>query len=366
MRGFLTTTLAGLVVAGCSPSEGETRAVRLLGVQVVDDANDDGRLNPGESARLRVEIQVDGEPASLECAVTSETPGIDVAERDDTLHFFHCADACADAVAVEASAQVPPGTRARFRCEPAEGGGFGFEVAVEAADVALTVDRTRITDDSNGDGVLNPGETAEFRVGLRNDGTAAVTRTRCIVGALTEGVEVVEGSDSLDYFHCGAGADCGESSFRVAVDPGVAPGTVAGFACALVDREEATWSFEVRARVEASAARPVFDGYRTEDDEPLAPGYQGALRIRLQNVGPSALSRAGCTVDSDADWLEVTAHDDALMFFACGADSECGEDGIRVRVVEDAPPGGRARLTCDLTDAQEQVWPLSLVISLVD
>lgn len=355
-----------LLCLACGPTpDEETRTLELRGVAVHGDSNGDGRLNPGESAELRVELGGEG-VSTLRCAVASETAGVELASTDDELRFYSCSGTCREDFRVKVGPQVAPGTVARFRCDAEDGASLRFEVPIEAAAVSLRVTAVRVDDDANGDGVLNPGESASIEIALRNDGASAVTGTHCVVGALTAGVDVQPTDGELQYFHCKAGADCDTSDFDVRVAPDAAPGTVARFACALVDGQDAAWPIEVSARVEASAARPVFDGFTTEGERPLVPGFRCELRVRLQNVGPSAMTGASCAVTSDAPWLEVQAFDDELRFFHCKADAECGEDGFDVRVADDAPAGGRATLTCPLVDAQQQTWPLTLEVTLAE
>jgi hypothetical protein len=346
---------AGLLLLGCAASDADQGGARFVGVSVTDDPNGDGRLSPGESASLRLEFE--GASVSVDCQPVSATAGVTVSDPDERVRVGYCGGTCAADFRIQVGAQVPPGSRARFQC-----GDLAFEVPIAAPDVTLRVATLRVDEDSNGDGVLNPGESAEISVGLRNDGASAVTGSRCVVGALTAGVDVTDAS--LSYYFCKGGEDCGESSFRVQVAPDVAPGTVARFACALVDQQDATRSVEIAARVEASAAHPLFDGYSTEGGRPLVPGYTGDLRVRLQNVGPSALTGSRCTVTSDQAWLTVQSFDDGLSYYHCPADSDCDDDSIAIAVADDAPPGGHATLTCPLVDAEERTWPLTLPVTL--
>lgn len=294
--------------------------------------------------------------------MVSYTEGVEVGENDAQVRASFCSDTCADTFAVTVAPSVPAGTSARFRCKPETGDAYEFEFPIEAAEVDLRVAGIRISGDGNGDGVLNPGETAEIHVRLRNHGAAAVTTTRGIVGALTEGITISANDETISYYRCAAGADCGDSSFRVTVAPDATPGTLARFASALVDAQEATWPIELAARVEASAARPLLDGYRT-GGAPLAPGYSGTLHLRLQNAGPTALTGSTCTVTSDAPWLAITT-DASLRYYHCPADADCGESSVTVRVDDDAPPRGQATFACDLMDAEQQAWPVSLVVAL--
>ncbi len=348
-----------LVLLACEAASDELPLgiLRVGSVAVQSDANGDGRLNPGESARLRVSFEGRLDDR-LTCTVTSETPGVEVQSWDADLSVSYCG-ACTSDVAVQVGAQVAAGTVARFRCDA-----FTFEIAIEDADVALAVDDVRIERDDNGDGVLNPGERATLQIGVRDDGGADITRSGCVVASQTVGVEVQAYDDDLDFPYCSAGQTCGASSVAVTVAPDLAPGTLARFTCALVDEQEATREIAFQTRVERSAARPIFDGFTVRDGEALGPGYAGQLTVRLQNVGASALTSARCTVISDAAWLTVQAWSDALSYSHCAADADCGSASVAVEVAEDAPPGAQATLRCDLVDDQDQVWPLRLPIAL--
>ncbi len=332
----------------------------------------DGRLNPGDTAKVFVNVRNrGGEPdGALRCTVTGGAAGVRVSAADDSLFFGYCTGLCDSSFGVEVDPDVAPGTQATFRCDLGLTDLLTFTVPIEAPDVALVIDQIAVEDDPTDDGALNPGESARLRISLRNTGTASLDRLSCVVGSDTVGVDVLASDDSLLWSRCEAGGPCGESTVRVQVSPEVPPGTRAALRCDLVDPGQQVIPLTFEQVVEAPAARPRVDGPPTIEDDggdgALGPGEAARLVVALTNAGVSRLPNAACTVASDVAWLEVLESDATLNFSSCDADSDCRSSSVRVRAADDAPPGATATLSCPLEDALGAIWPLSFTLILAN
>jgi hypothetical protein len=206
------------------------------------------------------------------------------------------------------------------------------------------------------------------RLTLQNEGTTRAMGLACVVASGTPGVQVADGAATLDLFACLGRSLCREVTFQVRVAPTAAPGTVARLGCELVDAQERTWPVEIPLRVEAAQAAPRFDGLTVQDDPDrdgvLSPGETARLRVRLQNVGPSALPTSTCTVSSATAWLTLSQATPTLNFPFCAADAECGHSDVRVVVSPEAPPGAEGQLECPLTDDRGLTFPVTIPVRL--
>ncbi|MCA9544123.1 MAG: hypothetical protein KC613_07020 [Myxococcales bacterium] len=364
-RRPLLAWLACAPLVGCSLIEDPELALR--GVTVTDDAYADGRLNPGDQARVVVQVNNGGgEPeSSLSCTVTGGGQGVQVDPRDDSLSFGYCSGACESSFRVTVDPGALVGQRVFFNCDLGDAGRLSIPLTVEAPDLRPEVGRITITDDATADGVLNPGEAATVSVELVNAGGAALSRSTCVVGSDTAGVEVLAADDDLIWNGCAPGAECGTSRFRVQVGPQVPPGTMIDWRCDLVDAAEAVYPLTFRRRVEASAARPRLVVTQVDDDGDdgaLDPGEAATLGVLLLNDGLATLPRATCVVETGHGWAEVMASDDDLTWNGCAGDRECGTSRVRVRLEADAPVGEPATFACTLEDTLETRWPLEFAV----
>ncbi|MEZ4651539.1 MAG: C25 family cysteine peptidase [Candidatus Eisenbacteria bacterium] len=176
----------------------------LEDVQVLDDGSDgsqgngDGIPNPGETLALRVALTNQGPDmvadasASLDAlwgatvvAGDAEYPVVASGERSDPETPF----------LVHIGATAEAGLRPRFRLDVDNGGNqslAGFQLEVVAP---------RITYESHlldADGVLDPGESADLRITVRNEGTASASASSAVLRSETPDLATVLG-ESAEY-----------------------------------------------------------------------------------------------------------------------------------------------------------------------
>jgi hypothetical protein len=356
-------SLSALLISCVAPP---TVDLQPSGALIEGDPNQDGKLNPGESATVRLFVTNQGNTAteSASCVATLRAGPITFTER--TLDYRRCdpAERCESTLEVTVHDDAQPGDTIEISCDlgDVQTDSIEFVLGVHANDVQLALTELTLFDDPNRDGVLNPGETGRVRVGLRNDGSSRLTSSHCIVGSLTPGVLINSSDDMLSFRNCDAEDDCGTSEFRINVEEASA-GTSARFTCDLIDNQENLWPIEFTLPIERSVARPQIDTIEvlddTDDDGQLSAGEAGKLRVAIQNIGPARLTRSDCVVTGDSH-LEVLDSDDQLGYVACDADEDCGTSEIRVRALT----SGRATLRCPLENAEGTIWPLQLELEI--
>lgn len=211
---------------------------------VLDDADRDGVLNPGETARVQVLLANLGtsDLTASRCVVGSETPGVVVQSSDETLDYQRCAagQTCGPSdLRVAVGPEVPPGTSARFTCALVDDGErawpMAFALPIEGPAAVPRFDALEVLDDTDRDGRLAPGESARLRITLQNIGVSALPSARCVVTSATPWLTVSPSDDILDFNFCAADATCNASDIRVIVEAEAPMGGSAVLECALVD-----------------------------------------------------------------------------------------------------------------------------------
>jgi len=142
----------------------------------------------------------------------------------------------------------------------------------------------------DGNGVVDPGETIELVVELRNAGSLAAEGVEATLSAATAGVTLADDHEAFGDIAAGGSASC-EEDFDVVVGAGVATGTQIVFDLAIADADGGSWSDQFSVSVGV-------DPYGEPDDTPehahLAPTDGTPIDRRLE-------------VEGDRDWIKFQA-----------------------------------------------------------
>ena len=359
LMGLITLSLA------CDPPT--PVALSVLKVELTQDPNGDGRLSPAETVTVQITVTNQGSEESSADASCIPTVAQGPAQMLTTspISFSFCGpnQICTTLFEIEVLPEAEPGAAVRVDCAlPRDQGDvLSFTLPIEAIDVRLEITSITVLNDANHDGVLNPGEEAHVRVGLSNRGLSDVRASHCIVGSLDPGVLIPEHSDTLNYGRCDGGEACNSSEFSV--DLSEASEGEARFTCDLIDTDEQRWPIHFTLPIERPAARPQIDTVLVinddNQDELLQVGETATLRVAIQNVGPSALTRSDCLVTGDAH-LEVLNINNRLRYNSCDTDAECNSSEIQVHALS----AGTAQLSCPLENAEGSRWPLQITVEI--
>ena len=185
-------------------------AVKYSGYALNDPmGNNNHKLNPGESVTIDLTLEnVTDEPVS-NVSVTLSTENEHITITDNTVDFPAFAAnqtlTVADAFSFTADDQVVANERVRFNLAIAVDGEVtgNFNFNVDVYDYLLQYGTTVVLNDDNGNGLLNPGETADLRILVDNVGNEMA---QMIVGTLSTDYELVTLNETeKPYSTIGAG-----------------------------------------------------------------------------------------------------------------------------------------------------------------
>ncbi|MBD3160808.1 MAG: hypothetical protein GF328_01725, partial [Candidatus Latescibacteria bacterium] len=228
------------------PVSAETVYVGFADTQIDDDANGssdgngDGAINPGETIELRVQLRNFGiqNAPGVTATLTTEDPYATITDGEET--FGDIAGGAtawsADDFDVQVAPSCPHGRSIRCALEIVSGGDQWHSIVdlpVVSADLVATGESLY---NAGGNQILDPGETVQLGVDLRNDGGATATGVTGTLVSETSFVTVLDSQGSwadvppggeqentLDLFTISAAPDAYEgylASFRLVLSFG--------------------------------------------------------------------------------------------------------------------------------------------------
>ncbi len=216
------------------------------------------------------------------------------------------------------------------------------EVAVACEVAAMTIDDSA----GNGDGMLDPGETALLSLAITNLGTATAS---AVAGTLIGGDpwgRVVSGVLSFGDIAPGDTV-WAAAPVTIAVDAGAPDGAVVRWPLPLT-ATDLTFTDVVQATVHGpsfSVSDPTWS-----EGETFEPGQTGTLVITLANDGSVAAPDAAATLTTDSPWLEIT--DTTGSFGAIGSGDAAANtlDPFGLTIAPGCFPGHLAVLRLTIAD----------------
>ncbi|MCK4916249.1 MAG: hypothetical protein KAS89_08760, partial [Candidatus Eisenbacteria sp.] len=182
----------------------------------------------------------------------------------------------------------------------------------------------------NGDGVVNPGETIELAVTLKNYGTATVSGVSCSFDVLEHSswVNVVTPQSATYGSISGGGTASGSQPFVFDVLGGCPDGEELVFLLEASDASRATYESEVRITVGAPAMS--YYALTISGDGILDPGETATLTVTLANEGPRGASSVSGTLRAPTSGL--TAGDDTGYWGTIAASGMASNSGNTFQV----------------------------------
>ncbi len=315
MRSLLAA-ICVLGAGGCSVFDVPT--IAFAEVRVTDDNNKDGVLNPGETAWLVVSVQNTGAGSvsgvRLTLSTTSQFATV------ETTSGAYCgmvmsSDTSCGHHEITVSENAPSGTPISFDAVAEDEDGkewsFSFVVDVFASGAQPSIERVLIKDDSNKDGVLNPGEKAWLEVTVRNVGLSQLDGLKGVLVAESLAATIEDG----EMYCYSVKPDAQSSCQSVAVEIGGAavPGIDLRFRADFEDEVGATWSLPFSVPLSASGALPELQRVEVRDDDNqdgvLNPGEKAQIRITLVNHGSAEINGAKGTLSTETADIEFASTD---------------------------------------------------------
>ncbi len=193
----------------------------------------DGIVNPGETVELPVQLRNTGSMGAPDVTATLTTldPYVTIVDGSETFGSIAAGGSAwsADDFDFDVDLGCPNGHTIRFGLDAASGQDEWhslIDVAVVAAD--LVTDATTLYG-AGGNGVVDPGETVDISVRLRNDGGKSADD---VSGTLMTASQFVTITDDTGMFGSIPASGTGENTidrFTISVDPGTYNGHLANF-----------------------------------------------------------------------------------------------------------------------------------------
>ena len=201
-----------------------------------------------------------------------------------------------------------------------------------------------VTDNGNGDGLANPGETLELRVTLHNPGSQAVTSATGILEAVN-GAEVVTGQVDFPSIPAG-GSAASDQPFVVHVPEGAEEGTQISLHLAAVAGADTSNSL-IHLPVQAPELR--YESFSIGGGRSLLPGDTVSVTVTLRNGGSVLAPGVGAILRArNSEWISVV---DSVATFGdiAVAGAAAGETSFKLTAGREVPIGQTANLTLILT-----------------
>ena len=196
----------------------------------IDDSqgNANGEVDFGESIGLTVEIENAGSQQANNVQVTLSTSDNFITITDGFENYGNIAGGASasvtDAFSFDVASNVPDQHSVNFVLEIVGEDTWysNFSIIVNAPELTagnLSVDDTQY---GNGDGILDPGETADIIIQASNNGHCACENTSGILATTSGDITIISGSCDLGILEAGETKD---AAFTIMVDGSAAIGT---------------------------------------------------------------------------------------------------------------------------------------------
>ncbi|HRX52136.1 MAG TPA: C25 family cysteine peptidase [Candidatus Krumholzibacteria bacterium] len=220
---------------------------------------------------------------------------------------------------------------------------------------AVTVDDAAGGD---GDGLLEPGETARLDVSLLNRGGLLAGAVTAALTADHSGVTVLDADDAFGDVAGGAVA-AGAGGFQIQLAADAPGGADLGLVITAASGAE-TWVSPLPVSVDASDFELAATAWSAGGDP--QPGQTGTLVLTLTNTGPAEGPGVSGTLSCTSPWITVT--DDAGGFGAIAADADGRNlaDPFGLTISTACPGGHLAAFRLDVTQTDGALRSLEFTL----
>ena len=358
----LAPALLALLPLGCGVFDDE---VAVGSVHVVDDDNADGRLSPGESARL--EVTVEGYDASSSVRGTLSTSGpVAVTAAEASLHGSGGSVTGRFGVEVSPAAAVGEDVAFSLGLSASDGQGdkrsdtVSFALRIEATGARPEIVLVEVTDDDNDDGAVNKGETVRLRLHLRDAGTSDLPGCEGVLVSSDPFVAVTHDRVTFGDVEVGE-TETGHQTFAIEVDEATPAGHAPALTLQVTDDLASSWALPVPLTVAATGAQVVFSRFEVADDDDddglVEAGEDVSLKLYLKNAGTSKALGVDAVLSSNDALLAISGGSAERSF----GDLDPGEEGtayqsFRLALAPETPRGHAFELFLTITDDQANSW----------
>ncbi|MBU1701462.1 MAG: T9SS type A sorting domain-containing protein [Candidatus Eisenbacteria bacterium] len=196
--------------------------------------NNDGLINPGETIELTVQVRNYGyiNATGVTAALSSDDPYVTITDGTETFGDISGGASAwsADDFDIEIGLGSPNDRTLRFDLDVTDGGNYWhsiLELKITAAELAM---ESYNLHNVGGDEILDPGETGELSVKLKNTGAAIASNVTGTLVSLSPVIEVLDAAGSFGTINIGATGDNAADHFGISASSHVYPGYLANLA----------------------------------------------------------------------------------------------------------------------------------------
>ncbi len=219
----------------------------------------------------------------------------------------------------------------------------------------------------NGDGIVNPGETIELQLSLKNRGTSLLSGITAQLESNNEFVELVEDVSGFGDLTAGSAA-FGESDYVISFDSNTPGGEIVQFTLQISDDTKNSWTDRFSLIVNG----PVLEFFAAEADDAgngiFDPGETSLLNIELLNAGMADISAVSGIISTEDERITILDAQGYFPSIEVGETAFNDADNFQISVDTQTIPGSQIRLELELTNASgfQQNIPFFLAIGSVN
>ncbi|MEZ5198785.1 MAG: C25 family cysteine peptidase [Bacteroidales bacterium] len=229
---------AELIISGnnCLPTVYPVTIIPNAGAYVVysasqiDDSqgNGNGEADFGETIVLGIDLENVGEDEATNVEATLSTSDAFITITDGNASFGNIAgnttSSLADAFSFDIASNIPDQHMVAFDMEVVgqETWNSSFTIIINAPDLTIGLLLIDDTQGGNGDGILDPGETANILVQSSNLGSCECDNTQALLTSNSSDISIINGTCNLGILIAGATIN---AEFTISVDAGASIGS---------------------------------------------------------------------------------------------------------------------------------------------
>ncbi|MCF7869463.1 MAG: carboxypeptidase regulatory-like domain-containing protein, partial [Candidatus Cloacimonetes bacterium] len=187
----------------------------------------------------------------------------------------------------------------------------------------------QIDDDNNGtsngnnDGVINPGETVELRVSLKNFGTTTTNNVTATMSSDDDFITISDNEETFGNISPGTAVFCSDD-FDLTISASTVDGMQASIAFQIEDSSGNTWYDYLNLDIVGAYLTVTDHAFPNNTNGLLEPGETSDFTITLQNLGAISADQVYGTLMLDDNWF--TMDDDEGYFGNIGAGSSAANN----------------------------------------
>ncbi len=349
-----------------------TPFLALDGLGILADDDGDGYLDPGESATIGFQASNLGVLPSADAILTVASTGpygsfLTILDPTVPLGILQPGDSLPAQVSVTVDAQTPRGTPLRVTSILSDGTETNELVQTFVTPApALSLTFEGVTGDDNGDGLLDPGETADLPLTVANTGTGASlpATASCVVTTGSFWVTVLNPTIDLGILDP-------ETTLPIAhniiIDPATPRGTVIEVEFELSDGLDAVQTSEVFL-TPSPAMSVAFVSLTSlgNGQSMVEAGESSELVVEARNSGTGATLPATLEVEATGAQSNLVTIPTATFPLGIMEPGSAINVTIPFEVSQSAEPGTFIELTLTLSDALDSVvWGTHFVVDVL-